>query len=73
MIKANLQWEQTRYLSAMLYNVNCDKKAQMITPDKLFPLPQDIYLSKGKPKSTKDKYLKFKKRLDDIEAKKTSG
>jgi len=50
MIKTNLQWEQTRYLAAMLYNVNCDKKSQMITPDKLFPLPQDIYLAKGKPK-----------------------
>ena len=70
MIKTNLQWEQTRYLAAMLYNVNCDKKSQMITPDKLFPLPQDIYLAKGKPKSTKEQYLKFKKRLDKLEAKK---
>ena len=42
MIKCNLQWEQTRYLASMLYNVNCNKKAQMITPDKLFPLPQDV-------------------------------
>jgi hypothetical protein len=73
MIKTNLQWEQTRYLAAMLYNVNCDKKSQMITPDKLFPLPQDIYLAKGKPKSTKEQYLKFKKRLDKLEAKKKSG
>ena len=64
MIKTNLQWEQTRYLAAMLYNVNCDKKGQMITPDKLFPLPQDVYLGKGKPKSTKEQYLKFKNKVD---------
>jgi hypothetical protein len=73
MIKSNMQWEQTRYLAAMVYNVNCNKKAQMITPDKLFPLPQDVYLAKGKPKSTKEQYLKFKKRLDKLEAKKKSG
>ena len=73
MIKTNLQWEQTRYLAAMLYNVNCDKKSQMITPDKLFPLPQDVYLARGKAKSTKEQYLKFKKRLDKLEAKKKSG
>jgi hypothetical protein len=73
MIKSNIAWEQTRYLAAMVYNVNCNKKAQMITPDKLFPLPQDVYLAKGKPKSTKEQYLKFKKRLDKLEAKKKSG
>ena len=61
MIKCNLQWEQTRYLAAMLYNVNCQKKAQMITPDKLFPLPQDVYLERGKPKSTQDEMLHCKK------------
>ena len=64
MIKTNLQWEQTRYLAAMLYNVNCDKKGQMITPDKLFPLPQDVYLGKGKPKSSKEQFLKFKIKVD---------
>lgn len=64
MIKTNLQWEQTRYLAAMLYNVNCDKKGQMITPDKLFPLPQDVYLGKGKPKSSKEQFLKFKNKVD---------
>jgi len=64
MIKTNLQWEQTSYLAAMLYNVNCDKKGQMITPDKLFPLPQDVYLGKGKPKSTKEQFLKFKNKVD---------
>ena len=64
MIKTNLQWEQTRYLAAMLYNVNCNKKGQMITPDKLFPLPQDVYLGRGKPKSTKEQFLKFKNKVD---------
>ena len=64
MIKSNLEWEQTRYISAMLYNVNCQKKAQMITPDKLFPLPQDIYLAKGSPKSTKEDLIAFKKILE---------
>ncbi len=64
MIKCNLAWEQTRYIASMLYNVNCNKKAQMITPDKLFPLPQDVYLQRGKPKSTKEEMLAFKKQLE---------
>lgn len=57
-------WEQSRYIATMLYNVNCNKKAQMITPDKLFPLPQDVYLGRGKPKSTKEQFLKFKNKVD---------
>ncbi len=73
MIKNNMLWEQSRYIATMLYNVNCNKKAQMITPDKLFSLPQDVYLARGKAKSTKEQYLKFKKRLDKLEAKKKSG
>ena len=64
MIKSNVAWEQTRYLAAMLYNVNCNKKGQMITPDKLFPLPQDVYLGKGKPRSTKEQFLKFKNKVE---------
>lgn len=71
MIKCNLAWEQTRYLATMLYNVNCNKKGQMITPDKLFPLPQDVYLGKGKPKSTKEQYLKFKNRIEKLKADKS--
>lgn len=61
MIKSNIQWEQVRYISSMLFNVNCDKRAQMITPEKLFPLPQDVYLQKGKPKSSKLELEQFKK------------
>jgi hypothetical protein len=64
MIKCNLQWEQTRYLASMLYNVNCNKKAQMITPDKLFPLPQDVYLERGKSKSTKEEMQNFLKEVN---------
>tara|TARA_R110000822_G_scaffold35258_2_gene99491 strand:+ start:590 stop:754 length:165 start_codon:yes stop_codon:yes gene_type:complete len=45
----------------MLYNVNCNKRGQMITPEKLFPLPQDVYLQKGKPKSTKIDLEAFQK------------
>lgn len=48
-----------RYLATMLFNVNCTKRSQMITPEKLFPLPQDVYLEKGKPKSTRKDYEAF--------------
>lgn len=36
----------------------------MITPEKLFPLPQDVYLEKGKPKSTKEDYEAFLEKLN---------
>lgn len=35
----------------------------MIKPDKLFPLPQDVYLERGKPKSTKEEQEAFEKRI----------
>lgn len=35
----------------------------MITPEKLFPLPQDVYLEKGKSKSTKEDYEAFLEKL----------
>ena len=41
----------------------------MITPDKLYPLPQDVYLEKGKPKSTKEQYIKFKEKLENLKGK----
>ena len=63
MIKQNLEWERVRYLSMILFNINVDKRANMITPDKLFPLPQDVYLEKDKPKSTKEQYDKFLKQV----------
>jgi len=48
----------------MLFNVNCQKRSQMIVPDKLFSLPQDTYLERGKPKSTKAEYEAFLERLE---------
>lgn len=59
LIKQNLEWERVRYLSTMIYNVNCQKRSQMIKPDKLFPLPQDVYLQRGKPKSTPQQMKAF--------------
>jgi hypothetical protein len=43
----------------MIHNVNCQKRNQMIKPQKLFPLPQDKYMKKDVPKSTKEEYNKF--------------
>tara|TARA_R110000737_G_scaffold155963_2_gene184739 strand:- start:1017 stop:1229 length:213 start_codon:yes stop_codon:yes gene_type:complete len=63
MIRSNIQWEQTRYLAMMLFNVNCNKRGQMITPEKLFPLPQDVYLNKGESKSTKEEMIAFKNKV----------
>jgi hypothetical protein len=48
----------------MIINVNVDKKAKMVRPDQLFPLPQDVYLDRGQPKSTKEQYEKFKAKAD---------
>lgn len=62
-LRENLEWERIRYLSTMIYNVNCQKKSQMIRPDKLFPLPQDVYLERGKPQSTKEQMEAFEKRV----------
>lgn len=49
--------------------MNCTKRAQAITPDKLFPLPQDVYLEKGKPKSTLKDYKKFLKKVEGAKKK----
>ena len=47
-IKHNLEWERIRYLATMIHNVNVNKKAHMIKPEKLIPLPQDIYYRRSK-------------------------
>ena len=60
MIKQNLEWERIRYLATMLHNVNCQKRQQMIKPEKLFPLPQDKFYKSKKPKGTIEDYEKFK-------------
>ena len=55
----NLLWEQTRYLSTMIYNVNCTKRSQMMKPSNLFPLPQDKMLKTGVVKSTPEQFKAF--------------
>ena len=65
-IKQNLEWERTRYIAMMLFNTNVDKRANMITPDKLFSLPQDVYLERGKPKSTREQFEKLKIKLKTL-------
>jgi len=49
----------------MVYNVNAQKKSQMITPEKLFELPQDIYakMERAKPKSTREQYDSFMEKV----------
>lgn len=47
-INQNLEWERLRYLAAMVHNVNVTKKQQMIKPEKLIPLPQDVYYKRSK-------------------------
>mgnify|MGYP003655970219 CR=1 FL=1 len=42
----------------------------MITPDKLFPLPQDVYLERGKPKSTREQYESFLKKVNNMKSSK---
>lgn len=69
MIKMNISWEQTRYLASMLVNVNAQKKSNMIAPDKLFPLPQDVYLERGKPQSTEAEYKAFVDKLNKLKSK----
>lgn len=73
MIKMNLQWEQFRYLSAMVYNVNCQKKSQMLKPHKLFPLPQDVYLRTDQPKSSVKDLEQFMHLLDKKKSEKKDG
>lgn len=68
-----MEWERLRYLATMVYNVNANKRSQMIEPEKLFKLPQDVYaqLEKSKPKSNREQYESFLKRVS--EAKSTSN
>jgi len=42
----------------------------MITPDKLFPLPQDVYLDRNKPKSTKKEYEAFLNKVNNLKSSK---
>jgi len=65
-ININLNWEQTRYLASIIYNTNVTKKRDLITPEKLFKLPQDVYNKPSGPKSTKDEYEAFKERANKV-------
>ena len=71
--KMNLDWERTRYLATMVYNVNCQKKSQMIKPEDLFELPVDRKRksAKGKPKSTKQQYEAFLEKTQSATEQKT--
>ena len=60
-IQNNLHWEHTRFLAAMIHNVNCSKKSQMVKPEDLIKLPQDkVKLNQG-PKSTRKEFEEFSK------------
>ena len=59
-IKNNLQWEQTRYIACMIYNMNISKKSQAKKPKDLFQLPQDKINVYRPPKSTKEEFEKMK-------------
>ena len=71
--KINLEWEQTRYLATMVYNVNCQKKSQMIKPEDLFELPVDKARKKkrSQPKSTPEQFEAFKKKYESAIPQKT--
>lgn len=62
-ININLHWEMHRFVSTMLINSQAKKRSQMITPDKLFPLPQDVYVRDGEPKSTPAELQSFLKQI----------
>ena len=48
----------------MVYNTNVSKKRDLITPDKLFKLPQDSYNKPSGPLSTTEQYEAFKERAN---------
>lgn len=58
-VNTNLHWEMTRFISTQIINSQAKKRSQLITPDKLFPLPQDVYLDKGSPKSSPEQLQAF--------------
>ena len=64
-VNANLHWEMARFISTMIVNTMAKKRSQIISPDKLFPLPQDVYLNKGVPKSTPEQLQAFLKQLEN--------
>lgn len=57
----------------MVYNVNCQKKSQMLRPDQLFELPSDIKIKKKRlePKSTPEEMKSFLDKYNAMTKKKT--
>jgi hypothetical protein len=68
-IKMNLFWEMSRFESTMIVNSTAKKRSQLITPDKLFPLPQDVYLNKGTPKSSPEELKAFMEQIKKSQSK----
>ena len=68
-----MNWEQTRYLAAMIHNVQCSKKSQMIKPEQLFELPidQKRQVERAKPKSTREQMEAFKSKYESMTKKTT--
>lgn len=69
-INVNLHWEMTRYISHMVFNTQAKKRSQLIKPDQLFPLPQDVLLKKGEAKSTPEQLHAFMKQIEKSQSKK---
>jgi hypothetical protein len=69
----NLNWEQTRYLAAMIHNVQCSKKSEMLKPEQLFELPVDKkrQVERAKPKSTREQMEAFKSKYESMTKKST--
>nr|AKH47419.1 hypothetical protein [uncultured marine virus] len=57
----------------MIYNVNCQKKSQMLKPEQLFPLPVDDLRKKKKsePKSTRKEMDEFMQKYQSMNKKTT--
>jgi len=58
----------------MVHNVNVDKKSQMVKPEKLIPLPQDVYYKRKKTVEVlpPEKVLEIVERMNKKEALKNS-
>ena len=71
--KVKLSWEQARYISTMIYNVNCQKKSQMLKPEQIFPLPIDKIRKQKRdiPKSTRQQMQAFENKSQSMTNKKT--
>lgn len=71
--KTNLEWEQTRYISVMIYNSQCKKKSHMLKPHQLFELPIDQKRKQKRlaPQSTEKRKNAFLKKYNSMTKKTT--